>query len=160
MLINAAWGLGENVVQGAVDPDEYQVFKPLLSNAVADADHREEARRKGAEDDLCRATATVRRATCRPRRPNALPSCSSDADILALARWACVIEEHYGCPMDMEWAKDGETGELFIVQARPETVQSRREASAFKYLPDQIEGPEARVRASASAMRSWPAASA
>ena len=56
----------------------------------------------------------------------------SDADILALARWACAIEDHYGRPMDMEWAKDGETGELFIVQARPETVQSRKEASAFK----------------------------
>ena len=56
----------------------------------------------------------------------------SDPDILALARWACAIEDHYGRPMDMEWAKDGETGELFIVQARPETVQSRREASAFR----------------------------
>jgi pyruvate,water dikinase len=56
----------------------------------------------------------------------------SDRDILALARWACTIEAHYGCPMDMEWAKDGETGELFIVQARPETVQSRRSDGAFK----------------------------
>ena len=56
----------------------------------------------------------------------------SDAEILTLARWACMIEAHYGCPMDMEWAKDGETGEMFIVQARPETVQSRREAGVFK----------------------------
>jgi pyruvate,water dikinase len=55
----------------------------------------------------------------------------SNQDILALGRWACVIEEHYGYPMDMEWAKDGESGELFILQARPETVQSRKEASAF-----------------------------
>ena len=55
-----------------------------------------------------------------------------DREILTLARWACAIERHYGCPMDMEWAKDGESGEMFIVQARPETVQSRREASAFK----------------------------
>ena len=55
-----------------------------------------------------------------------------DAEILKLARWACAIERHYGCAMDMEWAKDGETGELFIVQARPETVQSRRQAGVFK----------------------------
>jgi pyruvate, water dikinase len=56
----------------------------------------------------------------------------TDPDILTLARWACVIEDHYGCPMDMEWAKDGDNGELFVVQARPETVQSRRGASAFQ----------------------------
>jgi pyruvate,water dikinase len=56
----------------------------------------------------------------------------NDPDILALARWACVIEDHYGCPMDIEWAKDGETSEMYTVQARPETVQSRKEASAFK----------------------------
>lgn len=55
----------------------------------------------------------------------------NDEDILTPARWACVIEDHYGCPMDMEWAKDGETGELFIVLARPETIQSCKEASAF-----------------------------
>ena len=56
----------------------------------------------------------------------------SDDEILVLARWAATIEQHYGCPMDMEWARDGETGEMFIVQARPETVQSRREAGAIK----------------------------
>jgi pyruvate,water dikinase len=56
----------------------------------------------------------------------------NDAEILTLSRWACAIEDHYGRPMDMEWAKDGETGELFIVQARPETVQSRKEASSFR----------------------------
>ncbi len=55
-----------------------------------------------------------------------------DQEILNLARWAATIEKHYGCPMDMEWAKDGESGDLFIVQARPETVQSRREANVFK----------------------------
>jgi pyruvate,water dikinase len=55
-----------------------------------------------------------------------------DAEILQLARWACAIERHYGMPMDMEWAKDGRTGAIFIVQARPETVQSRRELGALK----------------------------
>ena len=61
-----------------------------------------------------------------------------DEDILQ-AHWACIIEEHYGRPMDMEWAKDGETGELFVVQARPETVQSRREGRYVAILPHQIE---------------------
>ena len=76
VLINAAWGLGENVVQGAVDPDEYQVFKPLLSQTRrCHADHREEARRKSAEDDLRAAMAIIRRATCRPPRRNAPRSC-------------------------------------------------------------------------------------
>jgi pyruvate,water dikinase len=56
----------------------------------------------------------------------------ADDEVLTLARWACIIERHYGCPMDMEWAKDGETGELYLVQARPETAQSRREAGIFK----------------------------
>ena len=78
-----------------------------------------------------------------------------------LARWACVIEEHYGCPMDMEWAKDGETGELFIVQARPETVQSRKAAGAYRVATRiKSQGQEARDRPRASAMRSWRAASA
>ena len=67
-----------------------------------------------------------------PRKASAPPSCSATRRSSQLARWAGAIEEHYGCPMDMEWAKDGETGELFIVQARPETVQSRREAGALK----------------------------
>src|SRR5690606_23207149 len=56
----------------------------------------------------------------------------ADGEIVALARWAMAVEDHYGCPMDMEWARDGETGEIFIVQARPETVQSQRGASAFR----------------------------
>ena len=64
--------------------------------------------------------------------PNAEPSFCPMPISCMLARWAALIEVHYGCPMDMEWAKDGETGELFIVQARPETVQSRRTAGAFK----------------------------
>ena len=65
------------------------------------------------------------------------------------ARWAVTIEEHYGCPMDMEWANDGETGEMFIVQARPETVQSRRDAGAFKSYAISEQGRKSRRRASA-----------
>jgi pyruvate,water dikinase len=131
VLIDAAWGLGENVVQGAVDPDEYQVFKPLLSQPslvpIIEKKLGEKAQKMIYARDGDRPTRNV--PTSKAERSAFV---LNDQDILALARWACVIEDHYGCPMDMEWAKDGESGELFIVQARPETVQSRKEATAFK----------------------------
>jgi pyruvate,water dikinase len=131
VLINAAWGLGENVVQGAADPDEYQVFKPLLPDAsvtpIIEKALGEKAQKMIYARDGEPPTRNV--PTSKAERAAFV---LSDADILALARWACVIEDHYRCPMDMEWAKDGESGELFVVQARPETVQSRRQATAFK----------------------------
>jgi pyruvate, water dikinase len=131
VLINAAWGLGENVVQGVVDPDEYQVFKPLLSQLsltpIIEKKRGEKALKMIYAHDVERPTRNV--PTSKAERAAIV---LSDGDILTLARWACTIENHYGCPMDMEWAKDGENGDLFIVQARPETVQSRREASAFR----------------------------
>ena len=131
VLVNAAWGLGENVVQGAVDPDEYQVFKPLLSQPslvpIIEKKLGEKAQKMIYAQDGDRPTRNV--PTSKAERAAFV---LNDPDILTLARWACVIEDHYGRPMDMEWAKDGETGEMFIVQARPETVQSRKEASAFK----------------------------
>jgi pyruvate,water dikinase len=131
VVINAAWGLGENVVQGAVDPDEYQIFKPLLSEPALTpiiekaVGGKERKMIYASEDD--RPTRNV--PTSKAERSAFV---LDDSEILTLARWACAIERHYGCPMDMEWAKDGESGDLFVVQARPETVQSRREASAFK----------------------------
>lgn len=131
VLINAAWGLGENVVQGAVDPDEYQIFKPLLAQLpltpIIEKRRGEKTQKMIYAQDAEHPTRNV--PTSKAERAAFV---LSDADILTLARWACVIETHYGCPMDMEWAKDGENGELFIVQARPETVQSRREASAVR----------------------------
>ena len=130
VLINAAYGLGENVVQGTVTPDEYYVFKPTLLEG-----YRPILRKTlGAKEmklvyDVggSRMTKNVP-VPLEERRRFAI----SDDDILLLARWACIIEDHYSqkrgrpTPMDMEWAKDGRTGELFIVQARPETVQSQR----------------------------------
>lgn len=131
VLVNAAWGLGENVVQGAVDPDEYQVFKPLLSQPsltpIVEKSLGEKSQKMIYAQGGDRPTRNV--PTSKAERAAFV---LSDQEILTLARWACAIEDHYGCPMDMEWAKDGETGEIFIVQARPETVQSRKEASAFK----------------------------
>jgi pyruvate,water dikinase len=131
VLINAAWGLGENVVQGAVDPDEYQVFKPLLTD---DSLSPIVAKKRGAKQikmiyDTRGETATRNVPTSKAERTGFV---LSDAEVLTLARWAVAIEEHYGCPMDMEWAKDGETGELFIVQARPETVQTRLDTGALR----------------------------
>ena len=122
VLINAAWGLGENVVQGSVDPDEYQVFKPLLAD---EAFCPIVAKKRGGKEckmvylDSGQGTRNV--PTSRAERRFFV---LADDEILQLARWAVVIERHYGCPMDMEWAKDGPDGELFIVQARPETVQA------------------------------------
>jgi pyruvate,water dikinase len=131
VLINAAWGLGETVVQGAVDPDEYQIFKPLLSQPslvpIIEKRLGEKAKKMIYAADANRPTRNV--PTSKAERTAFV---LNDRDILALARWACLIEDHYGRPMDMEWAKDGQTGDLFIVQARPETVQSRREATALK----------------------------
>jgi pyruvate,water dikinase len=130
VLINAAWGLGENVVQGTVNPDEYEVFKPFLGDAnlvpIIEKKRGEKAIKMvyGGEQMPTRNVPTS--------KAERAAFVLSDKEILQLARWACTIEKHYGCPMDMEWAKDGITGELFIVQARPETVHSRRDAAVFK----------------------------
>lgn len=130
VLINASWGLGENVVQGAVDPDEYQVFKPLLGNlgVVPILEKRRGSKEiKMVHGDEYRPTRNV--PTSAAERDRLV---LNENEILQLARWACTIEEHYGHPMDMEWAKDGITNELFIVQARPETVHSRRDPTILK----------------------------
>ena len=131
VLINAAWGLGENVVQGAVDPDEYVVFKPLLAKSsltpIVEKTCGEKAIKMIYAAGGERPTKNV--PTSKAERAAFV---LADDDILQLARWAVVIEQHYGCPMDIEWAKDGESGDLFIVQARPETVQSQHTASAFR----------------------------
>ena len=130
VLIDAAWGLGENVVQGAVDPDTYQVFKPLLADTSLSPIIGKECGAKAIKMIYGNAATPTRNVpTSRAERTAFV---LSDAEILTLARWAVAIENHYGCPMDMEWAKDGETGEIFIVQARPETVQSRHQAGVFK----------------------------
>ena len=131
VLINAAYGLGENVVQGTVNPDEYYVFKPTLKQGFRPILQKIAGTKefklvydigggKMVKNVSVAAEERVRFAI-------------TDEEILTLARWACLIEEHYSrkhgqyTPMDMEWAKDGRTGELFVVQARPETVQSQKQ---------------------------------
>ncbi|WP_433867985.1 phosphoenolpyruvate synthase [Ralstonia wenshanensis] len=131
VLINAAWGLGENVVQGKVEPDEYEVYKPLLSEPSLSPIVGKKLGGKGLKmiytNDGDHPTKNV--PTSKAERASFV---LSDQEILTLSRWASVIEQHYGQPMDIEWAKDGVTSEVFVVQARPETVESRREASAVK----------------------------
>lgn len=141
VLITGAWGLGENVVQGAVDPDEYQVFKdfldrpgktPIVAKSLGAKEIKMIYGAPGEAD-----TRNV--STSKAERENFV---LEDDEILELARFSQTIEEHYGMAMDMEWAKDGETGELFIVQARPETVQSRRTAGLLQTYEVVPAGPK------------------
>ncbi|OIK26153.1 phosphoenolpyruvate synthase [Streptomyces malaysiense] len=131
VLVNAAFGLGESVVGGRVDPDEYQVFKPLLADAGADPVISRTVGGKHIKvvygDGPRQPTVTV--ATTEEEQ--AAPVLD-DVEILRLARWGVLIEDHYGHPMDIEWAKDGDTGELCIVQARQETVQARKQAATLR----------------------------
>jgi pyruvate,water dikinase len=131
VLINASWGIGELVVAGAVIPDQYTVFKPLLEDPhrmpIIEKTRGEKAK-KMVYARLTEGPMVTIETTLAERNAFVL----DDDEILQLARWACAIEEHYGRPMDIEWAKDGESGRLFIVQARPETVHSRAAASALK----------------------------
>ena len=156
VLINAAWGLGENVVQGAVDPDEYQVFKPLLANKKLSPIIEKKRGEKAIKMIYAEGEKPTRNVPTSKAERAAFVL--ADAEILELARWAVTIEEHYGCPMDMEWAKDGETGEMFIVQARPETVQSRAPAPSVAITSANT--ARSSSPASASATPSSPAASA
>jgi pyruvate,water dikinase len=130
VVISAAWGLGETVVQGIVDPDKYVVFKPFLDDPALSPIIEKTVGEKATKMVLGTG-GTVRTRVKETTATERARLVLSDEDVLALARWAVAIERHYERPMDMEWAKDGVTGELFIVQARPETVQSRRSATKF-----------------------------
>ena len=137
ILINGAYGLGENVVQGAVNPDEFYVFKPTLR-----AGHSPIIRRKLGEKKIkmIYSSGTSKVLTRNVEVPKAQRGrfCLADNEILELARYGMTIEDHYTkklgrqMPMDIEWAKDGQTGELFIVQARPETVQSQKAVDSLE----------------------------
>jgi pyruvate,water dikinase len=135
-LITAAYGLGENVVQGAVNPDEFLVFKPTLKEGFRPILKK----RLGSKSIKMIYDIGGERLTKNVTVPKAERSKYAivDDEILTLAKWTCIIEDHYSqvrgvyTPMDIEWAKDGNTGELFIVQARPETVQSQKAANILR----------------------------
>ena len=124
VFITAAYGLGETVVQGAVNPDEFYVYKPALR-----AGYRAVLRKNLGEKALKMVYASpgaeerVRTVEVSPKDRNRFSL--DEADIVSLAKQALLIEEHYGTPMDIEWGKDGDSGKIYILQARPETVQSR-----------------------------------
>ncbi|MDJ0775463.1 MAG: phosphoenolpyruvate synthase, partial [Mastigocoleus sp. MO_167.B18] len=134
-LITAAYGLGENVVQGAVNPDEYYVFKPTLKTG-----HSPILDKKLGSKELQMVYDDGSKFTKNIPVPGVLRNrfVLNDNEILQLGRWACLIEDHYSqvrgtySPMDIEWAKDGITNQLFIVQARPETVQSQKNQTVLR----------------------------
>lgn len=135
-LITAAWGLGENVVQGAVNPDEYEVYKPFLDKPdlkpiIQKTRGAKEIKMIYAKGDGVKDSTAMTRNVPTSKAERAA-FVLNDEEIMELARQATTIEKHYGRPMDIEWAKDGETGRLYIVQARPETVQARANQGTIK----------------------------
>jgi len=139
VFITGAYGLGENVVQGAVDPDEFYVHKPTY-----EAGHRAVLRRLLGDKavKMIFLEGGTKHTTRNVPTPKADREqfCITDEDVLELADYAIKIERHYGRPMDMEWAKDGLDGKLYLVQARPETVASQREPTSLESYMLDAEG--------------------
>ena len=135
ILINGAYGLGENIVQGTVNPDQFYVFKPTLKKGFKPIISKKLGGKR-IKMVYTLGAKTTRNVHVPEESRNKF--CIHDNEILKLAEWACIIEEHYSKkarkfkPMDMEWAKDGKSNELFIVQARPETVQSQRDINVLE----------------------------
>lgn len=135
-FITAAYGLGENVVQGAVNPDEFYVHKPTLKEGHRPIIHKEVGEKAIKMIYTHSGIKPVKNVNV-PKEER-VKFAITDDEVLTLAKWACIIEDHYSAkaghfkPMDMEWAKDGNSGELFIVQARPETVQSSKDATKIE----------------------------
>ena len=127
VYITGAYGLGENVVQGAVNPDQFYVFKPTLKQGFKPILEK----KLGSKHQklVYGEQGTVQQEVPYEDRVHFV---INDDELLTLARWAMIIEDHYGKPMDIEWAKDGNTGELFIVQARPETVHSQKNVATLE----------------------------
>ena len=134
VFITSSYGLGETVVQGAVNPDEFYVYKPALRNdkhPILRKNLGSKAIKMVYSDDS-RPGKTV--ATVDVEETESLRFSLTDDDVIALARMAVTLEEHYGRPMDIEWGKDGNDGRLYILQARPETVQSRSGRSIQRFM--------------------------
>ena len=147
VLINAAYGLGENIVQGKVTPDEFYVFQPTLKKGFKPIVE------KSLGSKALRLIYSAEGKSPVKNVPVSIEDrkkfCITDAEIIKLAEWATIIEEHYKRPMDMEWAKDGVTGKLFIVQARPETAQSVRDVNV---LEEYIIGKKSRILCSGASV--------
>ncbi len=133
VLVTGSYGLGENIVLGAVNPDEFYVYKPTLKQGFKPIISKNVGSKQVKLVYDLQGTKPTKNISV-PEEDRA-KFCLTDEEVLNLARWACAIEDHYSWkaghlkPMDMEWAKDGQLGQLFIVQARPETVQSRKDTT-------------------------------
>lgn len=144
VMINASYGLGENIVQGAVTPDEYYVHKPTLKQGFKPIIGKKAGSKEIKMIYATGGTKPVKNVpvSAGDRQKFAI----NDKEILQLATWAAIIEDHYSAkakrfkPMDMEWAKDGETGKLFIIQARPETVASQKDPNVLEEYILQKQG--------------------
>jgi len=127
VYITGAYGLGENVVQGAVNPDQFYVFKPTLKTGFKPILEKKVGSKQ--KRMIYADKGVVNKEVSEEERNKFV---ISEDEIIKLAKWASIIEDHYKKPMDIEWAKDGNTGELYIVQARPETVHSQKDAASLK----------------------------
>jgi len=132
VFITSSYGLGETIVQGAVNPDEFYVYKPAL-RAGRKAVLRRNLGTKAIKMVYAPPGSSERVVTVEVPEKDRSRFSLDDREIESLARQALTIEQHYGCPMDIEWGKDGNTGQLFILQARPETVQSRTGRSIQRF---------------------------
>lgn len=138
--LSGVWGLGENIVQGTVTPDEFFVFKPSLKQgkkAIIQKILGEKAKTMIYGRDERNAHTTINTETPADKREKFV---LSDDEITRIAKWALIIEDHYKMPMDIEWAKDGVSNELFIVQARPETVHAQKNPYLVKEFRLQNKG--------------------
>ena len=132
IVLSGVWGLGENIVQGAVTPDEFYLFKPTLKQnyqAIIQKKLGDKLKTMVYSSPEESNSTTVNIDTPKEKQEQFV---LSDKEITTLAQWCIIIEEHYQKPMDIEWAKDGITNELFIVQARPETVHSQKNPLVIK----------------------------
>ena len=159
VLITASYGLGETVVQGAVNPDEFYVYKAALAAG------RPAIVRRNLGSKAIKMVYAPAVGAARGRRVDTIDVPAADrarfslvdADIEALARQAVLIEQHYGCPMDIEWGKDGQDGTLYVLQARPETVQSRTGRSIQRFTLNATSKVLASGRAIGSRIGAGPA---
>lgn len=130
MYITSAWGLGENIVQGAVNPDEFYVFKPAIGMQKRSLIHKKMGAKENKMIFAGSGTKPVINIETSEAERNSYSL--SDTDVETLGKWCYYIEQHYKMPMDIEWAKDGKTNRLYIVQARPETVHTQKQKITLK----------------------------
>ncbi|MFA5926163.1 MAG: phosphoenolpyruvate synthase [Parcubacteria group bacterium] len=130
IIINGSWGLGENIVKGKVNPDEFIIHKPTLRKGFRSIIGKKMGSKEAKLVYSVGGSASTQNVVVSQEDQRRF--CLSDEEALKLAKWGVLIEEHYQKPMDIEWAKDGRSGELFIVQARPETVQSQKKKNVLE----------------------------